>query len=460
MHLVSRIFARRVALGSFTNPSLRRALFIVTLTMVSGLLKAESADDPVPPVPDQFDYCVGAQHFISTHHTANGSYLVEGARILHDEMGSNMIKFDLSRKYINYEKEGSTPVNPNINSLVELARDEPSYQEVFRMPFAYYIMWTYPFSTAGKFTPWHGHMDPKMMAQEYKEMYDLTCFFLTKYNKTGKTFLLGNWEGDWHLLSGAPKKPLKWLEDVNPDAVPGMIDWLNNRQKAVDDAKRDTPHQNVQVYLYVEVNLVQKSIKEHKLSVTQDVIPQTNVDFISYSSYDSTNPDKNLHVDLPTALSYMQSKLKPKPGLPDKRVFIGEYSCLAVKIGAQKQDAMMRDIIATSLDWGTPFVIYWQIFDNIKNEKPSIGCWLINNEGVRQPVFYTYQNFYKDSHQYIADYRRKNGTDPSLQTFQKFAVQWFKSPETSAKAAADAAAHAPAPQPTPAPTPTPKPAAK
>jgi hypothetical protein len=426
MHPSSRLaFSLRNARPSPTI-SYCSAVLMLLFAALANCSSEAKADDPVPPVPDRFNYCAGTQQFGSTYHFTDDGVLVEAAKVIHDEMGSNMIKLELSHNYA--VRDYIKVKNPNLHSLVEVARDEPGYQQVFAMPFAYYFMWTYPFSSVNKFAPWHGHMDPALLAKEYTEMYDLTCFFLTKYNETGKTFFLGNWEGDWHLLSGAPKKKDKWLEDANPDAVPGMIDWLNNRQKAIDDAKRDTPHHNVQVYLYVEVNLVQKSIKEHKISVAQDVIPHTNVDFISYSSYDSTNPDHNLHVALPTALDYMQSKLQPKEGLPAKRVFVGEYTCLFRTLGAAGQDSRMRDVIATSLKWGTPFVIYWQLYNNVMTPTGPEGCWLIDDKNVKQPAFYTYQNFYKDSHKFIADFHQKNGADPSTEEFQKFAVQWFSAP--------------------------------
>ena len=69
-----------------------------------------------------------------------------------------------------------------------------------------------------------------------------------------------------------------------------MIAWVNNRQKAVDDAKRDTLHREVQVYYYVEVNRVVDAM-QGKTRLTNDVLPKTDVDFVSYSSYDSLGGD-------------------------------------------------------------------------------------------------------------------------------------------------------------------------
>jgi hypothetical protein len=68
-----------------------------------------------------------------------------------------------------------------------------------------------------------------------------------------------------------------------------MIEWLNVRQKAIDDAKRDTKHSDVNLFHYTEANLVQKGMKGGKCLVN-DVLPHTSVDYVSYSSYDTIYP--------------------------------------------------------------------------------------------------------------------------------------------------------------------------
>ena len=58
-----------------------------------------------------------------------------------------------------------------------------------------------------------------------------------------------------------------------------MIDWLNCRQRAIDAAKRDTPHKAVEVWHYTEVNHVQVAIEGRK-AVTNMVLPHVQVDFV------------------------------------------------------------------------------------------------------------------------------------------------------------------------------------
>ncbi len=419
----------------------------ITLTMGILLIASSAAFAQTQTAPtatqrtmlspvDRFDYIASVQHMGSQnqidYHPEEGG-LVEGAKQVLG-MGTSVIKITMGPSFA---KHGYMPFGqpiPKITTLTELAQ-LPSYKQVFEMPFADYLMWTNALTTDGKITPYHGHMKPEVLAAEYKEIYDLTAYFLTTYSGTGKTFYLGNWEGDWGLLSGAPKKDRKWEEDVNPDAPQGMVDYMNIRQRAIDDAKAHTPHHDVQVYFYIECNLVQKSIHDKKLSVAQNVLPYVNPDFVSYSSYDSTNPGKDLHHDLPAALDYMQSQLKPKPGLPEKRVFVGEYTSLSYNQTAQEQDEHMRDIIATSINWGTPFVLYWQLYNNVLNaDGTPQGCWLIDQHGVKQPVYFTYLHFDQDARAYVAATLKKTGSVPSRADFQAFAYKWFSAPVNKADA--------------------------
>jgi len=377
---------------------------------------------PAPKVPlDNFNYIIGTQVMGSYYQFTDESLLKEGGDQV-QAMGSNMIKIAVGPSYVKdrYLKEN----DPNIHSITDLAK-RPEFQSIFHMPFSRYIMWTYCFSTYGQVTPFHGHMKPELAAKEYQEMYDFTKYLLTTYNGTGKIFYLGNWEGDWHLLSGSPVKKNKWEEEVNPDAPVGMIDWLSARQRGIDDAKKNTPHQNVNVFFYVETNLVQKSIKKGQVTLSSAVLHDVNPDFVSYSSHDSTNPGTDLHHDLPAALDYMQSKLTPKPGLPEKRVFIGEFSAKGRIFTPAEQDAYVRDQIATSIKWGTPFAFYWALYCT----SPNDGCWMIDDKGVKEPIYYTYQHYYADARAYVADFEKKNKRKPNDKEFQAYAYKWFTTPE-------------------------------
>jgi hypothetical protein len=400
------------------------------LAAVALLATSAAAQTSIAPATDShapldsFDYIIGTQHIGNLYHFTNKPMLIEGADAIL-AMGSNMIKISMSPKYENYI--GSE--DPHIQSLTDLA-EQKDFAQLFSMPFSRYFIWTTAFSTHGKVTPWRGHVKPEVLAAEYKEIYDFTRYLLTTYNGTGKSFYLGNWEGDWMLLSGVPGRDdpkMKSKINVPPDAIVGMIDWATTRQRAVDDAKRDVPHQNVQVWYYVEANHVLKSIHEGRISVSSSVLGPVNPDFVSFSSYDATNADRDLNRDLPDALNYMQSKLKPKPGLPEKRVFIGEYGAPARSYSPQGQADRIREVSAAAIKWGTPFVLYWELYNNEKKKDSGeqAGFWLIDDKGVKQPAYYMYQHYYADASRFVAEFTAKNSRPPSDKEFQTYAYKWL-----------------------------------
>jgi hypothetical protein len=134
-------------------------------------------------------------------------------------------------------------------------------------------------------------------------MYDFACHLLRTYRGTGKSFYLGHWEGDWHLRPHFdPKQGFPEGYEAN------FVAWLKVRQQAIDDAKRDTAHERVWLWHYTEVNLVLPFLKGGQC-ITNDILPQVDVDYVSYSCYDSLQ--KEIREDLFAAMNHIESKLKP-----------------------------------------------------------------------------------------------------------------------------------------------------
>jgi len=375
------------------------------------LAAAAAAQEAASPLTDaqQFNFVLGTQTFGPAYQFTGETRLVETAQAILD-LGSNAIKFGLNERYFG-ERANVPEAVPGVASLTDLARDEPSHRRVLDMPFAYYLLWVYGFSP-GWWDRGFSEADRKL---EYDEMYAFVSYLLETYNGSGKTFYLGHWEGDWHLRRGYDAQ-----DDsvVKPEAVEGMIAWLNARQQAIEDAKRDVPHERIRVYGYTEVNLA-KLAMEGRPSVTNDVLPRTAVDFVSYSSYDSGT-------DLRPALDYIESKLPRKPGLPGKRVFIGEYGFPAVHHSPEAQDARSREVMRAGLEWGCPFVLYWELYNNeVDDAGRQRGFWLIDDLGVRQPVYETHAAFYARGREYVAAFRAAHGRLPTDAEFRATALHWL-----------------------------------
>jgi hypothetical protein len=391
-----------------------------------------------------FNYILGTQSIGATYQFTDQTLMVETAQAILD-LGSNVLKITMGRDYrrmvlkpsktaypetmqyvLNQGNDARSalrikfpgasveppPEDPAIQSLADLARLEPSYRKVFAMPFAYYVVWTY------SFTPrwWNKGFPAEDQEKEYNEFYALTAHLLKTYNGTGKTFFLGHWEGDWHLR---PDLNTKTDDGVTPESLQGMTDWLNARQRAVDDAKRRTPHRDVQVYHYTEVNHVSAIAMAGRPCLTNRVLPMTNVDFVSYSTYDSLDDILN---KIPKALDYIETKLPSKPGIAGKRVFIGEYGFAAHTYPEAERDHRSRQIMRLGLEWGCPFVLSWAMYNNEYSNGVENGYWLIDNQGVKQPVWHTLADFYREARRYVADCQHRTGRLPTESEYRHFAL--------------------------------------
>ena len=377
---------------------------------------ARAADDGAKPV-DTFNYVLGTQTIGAKYQFTEKARLVETAEAIR-AMGSNLIKFSMSRR--RGQRDGQ-PKPERINSLTDLAAKDPSIRKILDMPFAHYHIWAYCFGSGR----WNDGLSSAEVFAEYREMHALAQHLLKTYSGTGKTFLLGHWEGDWHLHANYDAK-----KDPPAVRIRSMIDWLNIRQKAVDDAKRDTKHRDVELYHYTEVNLVRKAIAGGKC-LTNSVLPHTNVDFVSYSCYDTINAARgNVRAPLHAALNYIESKLPAKPGIDGKRVFIGEYGFPLQTAGTpQKQDAWARDTARAALQWGCPYVLYWQMYCNEIKDGKHRGFWLIDDKGREQPFYFTLQRFYGKAGAFVASFRKANGRPPTREEFIKRAAAVLVDPK-------------------------------
>lgn len=384
---------------------------------------------------EAYNFAIGTQTVGSKYQFTKETMLVETALEIKN-MGSNLLKFSMHPRY--FSENYGLPYNNKINSLTKLATLEPSVKDVLDMDFKYYHIWTYGFSQYT--TEPKGKKDDtaqikfingypkKYEVALYKEIYEFVTYLLKTYKGTGKVFYLGNWEGDWHLRSDYDRN-----KPANLKTLEGMIKWAKVRQKAIDDAKKDTRHNEVEVYNYIEVNLVAKALNEpDAIVVTNSIVNVVNPDYVSYSSYDATNPyktEESMKLNLTKALDYIESQLKPKKGLPPgKRVWIGEYGNPSITYNDEMQNLRSIWTIKTALEWGTPYILYWEMFNNEIKEGTGeqVGYWLIDDKGKKRPIWYTHNSFYAESKEFLKSYLQKNNQLPSFDVFRAEAVK-FKS---------------------------------
>jgi len=343
--------------------------------------------------------------------------LVETAEAIR-AMGSDTIKFQLSPRYAGPHGNVDAPAT-SIRSLVALARDEPAHRQVLDMPFSRFVLWAHTFHLDDDPDRWRRGLAAETAAGEYRELHDLTCHLLRTYRGTGKTFYLGHWEGDGWLRHTVDAANDGRVDEV---ACRGMTDWLVTRQRAVDDAKRATPHEGVQVWHFTEVNHVKLAMQGRPALVNR-VLPHTTVDLVSYSCYD-TQHDPRL---LKAALGYIEEQLPAKPGMSGRRVFIGEYGFPAIRHPPGEQDRRAREVIRAGLEWGAPLILYWQLYDNeVEADGRRRGYWLVDDTGTKQPVYHTHAAFLDWARRDAAAAIARDGTPPSAAAFRAAAVDFLR----------------------------------
>lgn len=399
-------------------PSLR--LFIFLLAWF-GLIAGEPAllIQPLSDL-DRYQYVIGTQTIGVQYGFTQDTRLVETAKAIL-ATGSNILKITLGRQTFESYK---LPKDDGITDLVGLATREPSVQAVLAMPFAHYLFWASPMHGDN----WTRRFGDAEKERQYREIFDLVRHLRTAFKGTGKSFWLGHWEGDW-LLRNA--KPGGGYEDqADPGRITNMIAWLQTRQKAVEDAKRATPDSDVAVWHYTEVNRVMDDLKPDHRGLTNSVLPHVDIDFVSYSSYDATNGEPaKVHDRLARAIAHIESKLKPKPGITGRRVFIGEFGTHATGAKTPERfESLACNVFKVGLELDCPMILFWEMYCNeIDQDGKHRGYWLIDDQGRTTTLHRTFTAFQQQARAWVAEEKTRTGRLPDREIYRRQAIAILES---------------------------------
>ena len=351
------------------------------------------------PLVKNYNYVLGTQIFNPLYGFRHEDWTYEGAEEMY-KMGANVIK-----------------MRGTHFSSGHPAANHRKILEDFDFRYIYFHVDTEPSSY------WPGIINnEERKAEIYNAMYGFVQNLLTKYNDTGKSFYLGHWEGDWLLLSFAGGSPDNLKQEVGDENIQGMVDWLNTRQKAIEDAKRDTPHTNVNVWGFTEANRT-TDIEKGCERVVNTVLSKTNVDYLSYSAWDI---DGLPGEEVKKYINYMDSIIPDKVGVPNygKRVFIGETGLPAELCdwSHKKHNSANLDKFVKFFDAGVSQILYWEIYNN----EPQRGFWLIDDQGVKWQLYYSFKAFYCNAKEYVRKYIADNGTTPGTAEFNAWASMFLK----------------------------------
>jgi hypothetical protein len=330
-------------------------------------------------------------------------------------MGSDVLKINLRPE--SYGIKAAPELSP-----VEIASGLDDFRAVLDMPFRTILCWAQP-----RTNQWTRTLDTAHLEEEecaiYRQMYDLTAWLLRTFNGSGKTFLLGNWEGDWILLRGY---------DFNQDPLPEAIDALEYnfhvRQKAVEDARSEIPHTYVRVGHYIEVNRPLDAKDRGMKRITNCILPKVPVDLVSYSAYDSLKPNR-----LAEALDFIEDHARFTgyfDGQYERKVFIGEYDAYQdyhVNGYASPQDQAENtlEVIKAAISWGVPFVLFWEFYNN-ESERliHGGGFWMIDENNQKQTVWHLHQQLLSDIHEWQQAHHLRHGEFPKNQHWKTFIREW------------------------------------
>ena len=321
---------------------------------------------------------IGVAHASGAYHLTSKHYMDEGVDAI-SELGAKCIKVYLT---LDDSKPASVVYPhgsewPACRNLTELA-DSPPFQRLFARPFETYVMTTFRAGKSASY--WKSKMTDQDASEEEKEIYDLACFLLKKYQGTGKTFVLGNWEGDWAVREAFEPKV-----DPKPEALVNMTKWFQARQRGVDRARADVQAKDVRVLHAIEVCLLRRGWRDGAPCLANLVVPKVAPDLVSYSCWEMQEKPEEMR----QALEWLAKLTPDKPPFGDRNIFIGEFGSPENVFPPAKQKSMIEGSLQVAKEFGCPYAIFWAVHCNevthqpVKKNDDVKGFGLIRVDGTK-----------------------------------------------------------------------------
>lgn len=341
---------------------------------------------------------IGATHVAGRYHFTGDPFLWEGADVL-ETLGMRTVHAYLHRTDFAYPYNHDWPA---FDSLVEKAQHE-YYAAFFDRDFDTFVLTAYAIDPDDP-DSWHPYVD-KLYEHDFTDadaervedrFYDLASHFYEAYHGTGKEFVLHNWETDWRVIGDH-------LADVDEAMFDHIERWQRARQAGVrraQDEHHDTS--DVTVLHACEVVRVTDAVFDDLPRVSTHVIPEVDLDLVSYSTWDIAEmvmhepDDDKARAKIETVLDFLEAQLgRTTPYAEDfigdlyRPVYLGEFGWQERRHGSEESMRVVELLTETSLEWGVPFAVYWQLYDNNHDNGELTGNWLIDDEG-EQTQFYEY----------------------------------------------------------------------
>lgn len=365
-------------------------------------------------IPDNFSTRIGATHVDGKYYFTGEPYIIEGCRTL-QQMGYGVVKlwFNKGKKQgkitkidgYSYNSEWQLPDNCTLKDLAQ----NTYYKTCFDMNFSTIVL-----SIGGAGVKTTNESSQK----EEQEIYELTQYLLDEYKDREMTFILENWEGDW-IMRGGTGDSARWsrkagelIKAVDGDRytvlvpadstqrVQNMVKWFTARQRGVERARQENVNSKCKVYHAIEANKVIDSMNGIP-GIINSVLPNVNVDMVSWSCYDALNTTGlDNGILLYKGIEYIKKYFTPSNIMKgEKRVFLGE-----IGIPEQRYEELLTEepviknwdtYVAVCLALNIPYLIQWELYCNepkdeafrssngTRTNDEMRGFWLIRPDGTK-----------------------------------------------------------------------------
>jgi hypothetical protein len=334
-------------------------------------------------LPPDFKARVGATHVAGKYHLTDKPFLLEGAQKLL-ELGTCLGKFwfipDGAKKDYRFNSQWG-----HYRTLTELAQSD-YFKQVFSMPFATILLEAH--------TPAdNGWKDPRKSERFYgaleKEFYEITKHLYQTYSSRKLTFVLQHWEGDWFLRGRGGEKwdppPGDWQQLCRQ-----MQKWLRARQAGVSTARDEFGKDAACKVLHAaEVNRV-LDIHKGIPTMTDKVLPEVELDMVSYSCYDAMKDGVTLY----GALEQIRKHAKTTGAAGKDFVYVGEIG-IPENEQPKNLEARWDEFLGAALAFGAPYIVHWELYCNelnpqirpapklpVTNASDVRGFWLVKPDGT------------------------------------------------------------------------------
>ena len=315
-------------------------------------------------LPPDFRDRLGATHYAGKYCLTDKPYLLEGCQALHDfGMGTCKLWFENSLPGYGFHSDWSA-LDPN-GRLIDIAK-HPYFQEAFEFPFRTFVL-----EITNLRGPNKNLNDPNNSFEEEESQFEeLTAYLYETYGDRDITFLLQQWEGDWLFRQSYASD---WTLDSREAEKRAEIfrRWFAARQSGVLKARqRVAEGKKCRVLFAVEVNRV-LDLHRGIPTLTSHVLPNMEVDLVSWSAYDGMGSV----VDLWHGIETIRRYTKPTPFYGKPVVYVGEIGYPENQRGDLDLTRWWDERMGVFLAMDIPWIVHWELY-----------CNEITDEAKQKPV--------------------------------------------------------------------------